>query len=375
MSILFKKSSIFLFFLSVVIQSQGQFFSLTDSIPTTISKIKYSFLPVQSEDDFNFLFYSTKNKKQNFELITVKDTTINKMEIKNKGFDGGGLWYKSAVIDNEKLLLLHVDGYLVVYKKNKKGNYILKETLNIKNRDFNAISLLDSENILLMNDYNYYTEKKLYNDYALSIFNLQTKKIIQSKEVDLGKGILLSHFSSTVLIESKKDKIAVAHPTLPFIYIYNEKLEPIDTVYVQFQDTVFVDSVINTVFFDSYLERNKTNPKGIIQIIEEKKIDQMERIEKVFWINNDILGYTIRQPFLRARIFVLYSMSEKRELCKKNEPFLVGLNIPYNFTSSTRVLINNNKTIWFGSIHKDDESDIYYKFYIYDLLPFNNGTE
>jgi hypothetical protein len=373
MSILLKKCSIFLFFLFLIIHLKGQIFSLTDSIPTNISRFAYEFKPVQSENDFNFLFYSIKNKKQNFELITIKDKNICKMEIKNKGLDGGGSWYKSAVMDNKILLLLHVDGYIVVYIKNKKGNYDLKETLNIKGRNFNTISLLDTEKILLMNSYNYYTKEKLYDDYVLCIFNLRTKEVTHQVKVDLGKGILLSHFSSTVLMESKKNKIAVAHPTLPFIYIYNEKLEPIDTIYTKFQHTVSVDSVINTAFSDSFLEHNRMRPKEIIETIEKKKIDQMERVEKVFWINDDILGYTIRQPFSDARMFVFYSISEKRELYKRIEPFVRGFILPYNFTSSTRVLINNNKTIWFGSIYKDDESDAYYRFYLYDLLPFNGA--
>ncbi len=363
-NILLKKCGIFLFLLSLIIPLKGQVFSLMDSIPTNISKVKYSFLPVQSDDAFNLLRYSIKDRKQNFEMFQFRDTSVNRMEIKNK-LDGR---YKSAAMSDKKLLLLHVDGYLVVYKKNKKGNYVLKETLNIQGRKFDIVSLLDAENILLMNGYNWYNEKKLYDNYALLVFNLQTKKVVYQKEIDLGKGILLSYFSSTVTIENKKDKIAVAHPTLPFIYIYNSKLEPIDTVYAQFQDAIAVDSVINTVFTDSFLELNRTNPKGIIQIIDDKKINQMERIEKVFWLNDDILGYTIRQPFSREWMFVFYSISEKRELYKG-----IDTSRPGNFGSSTRVLINNNKTIWYGSIHKEDESDIYYQFYLYDLLPFNGA--
>jgi hypothetical protein len=362
MNILLKKNSIFIFFLSVIIQLKGQVFLRTDTIPTNISKITYEYLPIQSENNFNFLLYSTKNKKQNFELITIKDTVIRRMKIKNQKLDGGGSWYNSAVMDNEKLLLLHVDGFLVVYKKNKKGNYIFKEILNIKGRGFNTISLLDSENVLLANSYNSYNKEKLYDNYALCVFNLRTKKIIHSKKMDMGKGILLSHASVAFSIESKKDKIAMAHPTLPFIYIYNDKLEPIDTV--------SVDSVINSVFTDSFLKRNRTNPKAIIETILDKKIDQMERIEKIFWLSDDTLGYTIRQPLSRERMFVFYSVSEKRDLDKKM--VLNDDNItPYNFTSSGRILINNNKTIWRELIYENDESDLYYMFCIFDKLPFN----
>ena len=372
MSILIKKHSIFLFFLSVVIQSQGQVFSLMDSIPTTISAISYEFLPVQSENDFNLLLYSTKNEKQNFKLFTIKGTSIRKMKIKNPKLDG--FWHQSAVMSNE-ILLLHGGNFLVIYKKNKKGNYVLKERINITDRKFSTISLLDSETILLVSDYNYYNAEKLYANYDLCVFNLRTKETLYSKEMDLGKGILLSHFNEVALIESKKNKIAVAHPTLPFIYIYNEKLEPIDTVYAQFQQTESVDSVINAIFTDSYLERNRIYAKEIIEMIEKNKIHQMERIEKVFWITDDILGYTICQPYSRwARIFVFYSISEKKELYKKIELYPDDSGAPYSFVCSKRVLINNNKTIDIDSIYKDDESDIYCKFNIYDLLPFN-GTK
>ena len=97
------------------------------------------------------------------------------------------------------------------------------------------VSFLDTENVLLASSYNYYTEKKLYDNFALCVFNLETKKVVRQIEMDLGKEMLLSHFSVNVPIESKKDKIAVAHPTLPFIYIYNDKLDIIDTIYASFQ--------------------------------------------------------------------------------------------------------------------------------------------
>ncbi|MCL2131420.1 MAG: hypothetical protein FWH36_03040 [Lentimicrobiaceae bacterium] len=375
MSTSFKKYGLIFFSLSLIVPLKGQVFVISDSIPTNISSVVYDFLPVQSEENFNFLLYSTKNKKQNFELITVKDTVIvNRLKIKNKGLEGDGSWYKSAVMDDKRLLLLHADGFLVVYEKNKKGNYSLKETLSIKGRKFETISLLDSENILLANSYNYYNKEKLYDDYALSVFNLRTKKVICQKEIDLGKGILLSHFSTMVSIESKQNKIAVAHPTLPFIYIYNDKLEPIDTICALFQNTVSVDSVVNAVFNDSFLEINRTKPKTIIQTIENKKINELEQIEKVFWLNDDVLGYTIRQPlsFSQARMFVFYSVSAKKELYKKASPF-TGSGLPYNFVSSTRILINNNKTIWYGFKHKDDESDIYYQFKLYDFQLLNGA--
>ena len=366
MNILLKTGSV-IFFLSLFTSLQGQEFMLTDSIQTTISGITYNQLPIQSDTDFNFLFYSNKNKKQNFELITIKDRVINRMELKNPNLDGGGGWYKSAVMDNEKLLLLHVDGFIVIYQKNKKGNYVLEKTLYIDGRYYNTISLLDSENILLSNSYNSENEKKLYDNFALCVFNLRTKKVTYSKEMDLGKGILLSLSSVAFPIESKKNKIAVAHPTLPFIYIYNDSLNPIDTIYVQFQDAVSADSVIHTVFSDAYLELNKSKAKEIIQIINDEKINKLEMIEKVFWLSDDVLGYTVHLPLSRERMFVYYSISEKRELSKRIEPFTMGLNRPYNFISTPRILINNGKTIWHDFILKDDESDMYYKFCFYNM--------
>jgi hypothetical protein len=320
------------------------------------------------------LFYSTKSEKQNFELLVIKDTSISRMQLKNSGLDGGGAWYKSAVIAEEKLLLLHVDGFLVLYEKNKKGNYVLKGKINIEKqtgRYFGTISWLDSETILLMNSYDSYNQKALYDNYALCTYNLSTKKIIVQKEIDVGKGILLSYFSSTVTMESKKDKIAVAHPTLPLIYIYNDKLNPIDTVYAQFQDTISIDSVVNTIFSDSFLELNRYNAKGIVQIIDEKKINQLERIEKVFWFTDDILGYTIRQPFSEARVFVFYSFTEKREIYRKIDTYSYsGIPMCTNFVSSTRILVYNNKTVWFDYIYENDQSDYYYEFSIYDGIPF-----
>ena len=131
MKILLKKCTIILFSLSVIIQSKGQFFSLVDSIPTRISQIKYEFLPIQSDNDFNYLCYSSEKDKQNFKLVTVRGTSISKMKIKNIGLDGGGHSYMSAVMSNEILLLFNIDGYLVVYKKKKKENYVLKEVINI----------------------------------------------------------------------------------------------------------------------------------------------------------------------------------------------------------------------------------------------------
>jgi hypothetical protein len=192
--------------------------------------------------------------------------------------------------------------------------------------------------------------------------------------MDLGKGILLSPFSSTVLMESKKDKIAVAHPTLPYIYIYNDKLNPIDTIYALFQDSISVDSVLNATLPDSFIELNRFNPMGIIKTILDRKIKQMERIEKVFWVNDDIVGYTICQPFSDARMFVFYSISEKRELARKID-FYSDLSSPKNFLDSTRVLINKNKTIYYKTVYDKNKNNEYYHFLLYDLLPFNDSTK
>lgn len=371
MKILIKKNNLVIF-LFLIAQAKGQVFLCTDIIITNISRVSYNFLPVQSNEDFNLLFYSTKNNKQNFELVTIKDTSIiSRIEIKNKKLDGGGSWYKSAFVSKEMLLLLHVDGFLMVYKKNKKGKYTLKETLKIKGRNFNIVSMLDAENILLANSYNYYDKEKLYDNYAMFVYNLPTNKVTYEKEIDLGKGILLAHYSLTSM-ENRKNKLAVAHPTLPFIYIYNEKLEPIDTIYAQFHNSVSADSIINSEFTDSFLERHRTHPKEIIRIIREKKINEMERIEKVFWLSDDIVGYMITQAFSEEKIFVFYSVSQKREIHKKTEPYTKGIPAAYNFRSSTRVLLNNNKTIWYGSKYKDDKSDSYYQFYLHDKLPFDD---
>jgi hypothetical protein len=100
----------------------------------------------------------------------------------------------------------------------------------------------------------------------------------------------------------------------------------------------------------------------------------MERIEKVFWLSDDILGYMVTKAFSNERIFIFYSVSQKKEIYKKIEPYTKGVPSAYNFLSTTRVLLNNNKTIWYGSKYKDDGSDIYFQFYLYDLLPFD-GTK
>ena len=213
MKIAIKNSSLFLLFLCFVISLKGQMFSFIDTIPTNISSIKYEFLPIQSEENFNYLLFSTEKEKQNFELLTIKNNTIsNRGRLKNLKLDGGGDWYLSAAMSDKQLLLLHVDGFLVVYTKDKKGNYVLNDVVNIRQqtgRDFNIVSSLDDENIILMNAYNFYTDKKLYDNYTICIYNLRTKEPIRQIEIDLGRGILFSHFASTILMESKKNKIAL----------------------------------------------------------------------------------------------------------------------------------------------------------------------
>lgn len=376
MKILFKKNSIIFFFLFIVVTLKGQVFSLVDSLPTNISEITYDSHPVHSEKGFYLLFYPIKEKKGDFELLTLKDTEIHKIQLKNPKLDGGGAWIQSVAISDNQLVLYHVDGIIVLYQKNKKGNYVLKEKINIGTqiKESSIISFLDSENIILMNDYNYYTEKKLYDNYAICIYNLKSKKVVHQIELDLGKGILLSHYGLGSSIESKKDKIAVAHPTLPYIYIFNDNLNPIDTIHAQFQDKISVDSVVYAIFTDSFIEDNRFNPKGIIKTIEDKKIDQMERIEKVFWLNDDIVGYTIRHPFSKARIFVFYSIKEKREIARQIEFYAANSVAPKNFIYTPRILINNNKTIDFNTVYDKDKNDFFFYILLYDILPAN-GTK
>lgn len=90
-----------------------------------------------------------------------------------------------------------------------------------------------------------------------------------------------------------------------------------------------------------------------------------EKVEKVFFVTDDIVGYTIAlQHTSNTRTFVLYSLSQRKEVYKVTDTFNND-KMAYQFLSSGCVVVKNGKTPYYD--YKVKKNKYWYQFYISEI--------
>lgn len=199
---------------------------------------------------------------------------------------------QDAIRIKDKLIILQANKIKIF--KIKKNRVVSKKQLKIINNinylnDFSNIYQKNDSEIYLFNEYNFYREDKLYDEYRIAIFNLKTGKIQCIKSLDLGKGIV-TNFGMGQKFDSKNENIVLAHPTKLQFYLINNKLEITDTIFLPQYSSINTDSAFNECFTDSYLEATKIYPSNKIETMNNNGLYLYPHIEKIGWLDqNNIL--------------------------------------------------------------------------------------
>ena len=366
-----KKIVLIILAITTLTFAYSQSFYVCDSLFTDIEESGKMDIMIPSCDSNFYVLIFSREQRNKMQLVKIfpdasfKVYPVPKFLLDKRDEVISGQMYKN------KLYLYCSDGYIRIFNHTNE-KFRLKKKIYARSpyRKFESITVVNDSIILLMNGYNFkYEPVSKHDNYAMRIFDIKNNKIVADKEIDLGKGIELAYYSRYSLIESNGKNILLAHPTRPEIYIFNLNLQCTDTIHCRFTTHVNYDSIVNTLLTESLM--HPYNTYGRIQFFQNSDILDYEKIEKVFFISNDIIGYTIEQDnvdptygnshFKRDKIFVTYSLSQKKELSYMPTPF--ESIVARNFTSSGRILIKNNKTIHFDCYEKNEK--VYYRFNIY----------
>lgn len=345
----------------------AQLFTLSDSICTKISAVNKDLFPLLSNDESFYYLSVSSIKPRKAQIIGIKSN--NELVVRDfpklKKYDRYGLQW--ATIVGNRLFFKYADA-LFIADLQKNGKYkIIKQKYYYSqtNELYDKLFAINNSQVILMQDYDRrYNDEDTCGSYSMCVYDVEKEKIVNKKDVYLGRGIALGFNSRYTPLQTNGKHIVLAHPTKPEIYIFNLQLEAIDTIYCSFVTKVNYDSIIHSLLTDEIM-KTKNNAQRF-NIMTDDKIVEYEKVEKVFFITDDIIGYTIAEKrSLSERTFVLYSISQRKEVFKSIDTF-EGHNMPYQFLSSYPVLIKNKKSINY-TYYVTNKENYNYMFYLYDM--------
>ncbi len=309
------------------------------------------------DTDFDTLFFLTIDSSNNVQWLQWKCE-------KDKDGDSDVCTKGVCLLNNEMLLM----SQYYLYRVKQKGNK-LKTVKRIKlpqkeNFDFESIYQINgnsSNHILLVNTYNFSRSDTLHDVFRLAKYNFKKKKIEESLTLDVGKGIFLSHFSYQWVTTSNHN-IAVAHPCKPEIYLFNNNLSSVDTIVVDYPEIYKTKNFLDSILTNNLILKNKYKTANLIKLLNEKKIVRFPKIEKIAFINEDLL-FILIQPDIsinsknwsKNKLHFIYSIS--------NQEFYETKGLLSNFNiinSSQPLMFANNCTV---NLSDSVDSKNEYKYY------------
>jgi len=250
-------------------------------------------------------------------IDTVLQTKILKWECDTLQYYGNIYCYGGGLIkDNKYIFYCH--NYIYLTKLQDERFISLKRIKYKKSEYFSGIYPIKNSinKFLLYNTYNNPITNVFPDIFRIAILNIKTRLVEKIREVPVEKGSLFSHYGYNLIVNSE-DKIAVAHPTKPEFYIYNNELDIIDTVCINYPDINNTNKLIDSTFSDEYLKQNRFDPISsyITKINEEFLYLSKARIHKISFLTNDKLLihiYPNNNNKLDSIIHFVYSIKEKK---------------------------------------------------------------
>ncbi len=230
--------------------------------------------------------------------------------------NGGGCCLQK----NEMILMTWDHLYHVKQKGNTLETYKKIKLPQKENFDFEKILPIYGEastnNVLLVNTYNYRRSDTVHDIFRLARFNYKKKKIEKTVNIDVGKGIYLSHFSFK-WASSTKDNIAIAHPCKPEVYLYDNNLVAKDTIFIDYPAIYKTQTFLDSILPNDFLLDNKPPAYKIIEILNKNKIMRYPKIEQIAFIDDDLLFIYVQpeidlnaSKWTPGKLYFVYSLSK-----------------------------------------------------------------
>ncbi|NLA25169.1 MAG: hypothetical protein GX879_09410 [Bacteroidales bacterium] len=293
-----------------------------------------------------------------------------------------------CVSENKFLILTQYYLYYLRLKKDKlKTQGKIKLSQNYDNQ-FNSIYFLGdkpTKYALLANTYNHLRSDQLHDVFRIAKFNLKSKKIEKTVNINMGKGIFLSHYSYQ-MISTTEEHIAIANPYKPEIYLFDNQLNFIDTVFINYPEIYTTQIFLDSLLTDEFIKENKPGGHNIIEYLNDNDIYSRPRILKIAFINKDLL-FVLVQPKIdrkssdwsKYKLHYIYSISDKSfykdegfysyySHINSSQPLLFVNNSAISMTDSVD---SNNKFKYYALINElaIDFKAKYYEIIKYSALP------
>jgi hypothetical protein len=307
--------------------------------------------------------------EENFIKFIIIDSNYNVSFAKWKHLSliPGYLFYCDAglVYPNNRIIIMSDEKlFLVKQKGDKFVNIAKKKFPTGKNNEYERIDFMNYpayDHILLSSTYNSWNcidENSLYSKIRLAKFNFKKGKIEKKVELDVGKGIFLGMFSFD-WIATSNNAIAVANPTKPEIYLYDNNLDIKDTIFIDYPDIIKTGKFIDSIISDDIIKKYKYKMKELGDfLLASADIYKLPKIKKIVFINDDLLLICV-QPKCNSgeencgakTLFYVYSLS--------NEEFYDNNGVLSNFSAfnstANTVFINNQAINITDSVDDSDK--------------------
>jgi len=203
------------------------------------------------------------------------------------------------------------------------------------------IFYLSNNKFLLVRQYNFHPHSST-EKFVLTVVNYENKTI-ESKKVlnykDIAYTMLVKSF-----VDVYKDKIIYSESTYPVIYILNDKLEYIDSIYLNLKEFE------NNIHFKDEKEYSFMYNSARDVYLKLKKLDSVNtRIEKIFFSNDTTIILSVKPPnsgFEKRFIYIVIRVNNKwiitnKYLWQKKEKY-ENYDKFFNWINSSKMVIKDN---------------------------------
>ncbi|MEZ5017068.1 MAG: hypothetical protein R2800_08435 [Flavipsychrobacter sp.] len=283
----------------------------------------------------NWLYVFVKEKKEksafiNIYKINAKTGMLDSrdtVKVSEEYFSIGDI-----LIDDNYILLTSADEYVLV--KDRKSTYSnfneLKEKQGALN--YKHAEKLNDSLVLLYRIYNFHPNDG-NSGLHLTLFNVNTQKVEKTRLIDF-PSIILSHMNKRWLTVSG-DKILYVTPLTGKLYAYDFNLNFVSVKELKLNKQDFLRNDVLEKTYDSlhsaetYMLRNKIKLESPIYtkdfigtVINDVRSKEMF-IEKIFPIDNSVIGISISNPKTSKHYRDVYVYDVKRDkLVSKNTDWL-----------------------------------------------------
>lgn len=214
---------------------------------------------------------------------------------------------------NDSIFVLGFDSIFLYIKKG--NNYILNYSVpHLGKLDFDKIFLLNNKTLLLANTYNSYIDKRWrkFDKLRFYTLNLTDMKIDGKQKIPSKRdiGMLFSYNSSCQWVDTRNSKIVIADPINLEFKVYTDEFKLTDEVCLKRETSTSTRDSLEKYFSGRFLRKTKYYPKSRIKKLQEIKAFSYERIEKIFFASDDIIGISKTSPTIdkNQRQIIYYSL-------------------------------------------------------------------